>query len=86
MSFLLGLISGLLSGLILSLVVMVAGLYVQIKYREQISKALGVVAKKTMPKGAIFLPLDDAREARELIIKKNDEEGRPTHISELEDK
>lgn len=77
-------IAGTIVGLLLSILVLVILIYYRVpieKYTRPIERKITEAGPKS--KGFIFEPLSDADASREEIIKKNQKEGKDTHISEL---
>ena len=82
MLFILGNITGILISAIIFVILAFfrAGIEKRIKIIEtQLAQA------GPKPTGAIFIPEDEAEQARQAHIKKNAKHGRPTFLSELKD-
>ena len=76
---------GVIVGLLLSLLVVTTLTFFKTSIVRKVNVAQRAISNAgPKPKGQIYLPDDDATVARKEIIKKNNEIGRDTPISELQ--
>lgn len=83
-------IAGIFTGLLIATIVFICEILLS-KRQSSITKAfeqgtiVNYLTSRTLPKGSIYIPKDDADEARQEIIKNNDKAGKPTKLSDLYD-
>lgn len=76
---------GVITGLIVAQIIVATLIMFRAKVERGVERIQGRIEQAgPNPKGAIYLPDDEATVARQKIIKRNKEAGRDTPISELQ--
>ena len=74
---------GLILGILVSFILFLGYVYLQLKGVNRVHRTIQMVEDKAKPQAKIFPALSDEEEAQELIVQRNEKEGKETRAEEL---